>query len=107
MSWTYSCPKCDSVVNPDETVMLIVAATGLQVLVGFHPKPGNYTIYTPKGFEMVRGARYEYFCPLCRQNLIARQKENLSALHLIQGNKKKTVLFSNIAGASETRVIDQ
>jgi len=107
MSWTYSCPKCDSVLNPDDSVMLIVSTAGTQVLVGFHPQPGNYTVYTPPGFEFERGKRYEYYCPLCRQNLIVQQKEAVSALHLKQGDAVRTVLFSNISGKCDTRVIDE
>lgn len=108
MSQTYCCPKCKSVVNPDETIMLIVSqpGTGVQVLVGFHPQPGNYTTYVPTGFEFVKGVYYDYFCPLCRQNLLEQQKEKMSGLHIRQGEKTQTVLFSNIHGECNTRILE-
>ena len=40
MSWTYGCPYCQSVVNPDETVILVAVQKQMKFLIGFHPAPG-------------------------------------------------------------------
>jgi hypothetical protein len=107
MSWTYSCPFCGKVVNPDETVILIMERGADQVLIGFHPQPGNYTIYMPPGMELQRGEQWEFYCPLCRANLIAQEHENLCALVCWQGEIRRRVLFSSIVGERATYVVEE
>jgi hypothetical protein len=105
MSWTYSCPKCHGVVNPDETVILIGVCPEYRFMIGFHPQPGNYTVYLPPGVDLVQGRRYEFVCPLCRANLGSPQHANLSMLEVWQGDHKRILLFSNIAGERATYIV--
>jgi hypothetical protein len=106
MSWTYSCPHCAGVVNPDETVILLAALEDRQILLGFHPNPGNYTLYLPPGVEMGEGERWDFYCPICRQNLASDEHENLCALIIVHGGKRRRVLFSRVAGERATYVIE-
>ena len=105
MSWTYSCPHCEKVVNPDETVILVAERKDEQMLIGFHPQPGNYTIYVPPGVQLDRGDEWEFSCPLCRANLRAPEHPNLSTLVVWQGNERRRVLFSRIVGERATYVV--
>jgi hypothetical protein len=105
MSWTYGCPFCGSVVNPDETVILVAAREGLQILMGFHPQPGNYTVYLPPGVELGQGERWDFYCPLCRQNLASAENEDLCELQLWQGDVRRRVMFSRVAGERATYIV--
>lgn len=105
MAWTYSCPHCGNVVNPDETVTLIGILGEEQMLVGFHPKPGNYTTYLPPGVQVNVGERWSFYCPLCRADLTAEEYDNLVALILHDGAIGRRVLFSKIFGQRATYLI--
>ncbi len=105
MSWTYGCPHCNSVVNPDETIILIAIQDNMKFLIGFHPAPGNYTIYLPPGAELMQGMQFEFQCPICQQNLQAPGQNNLSTLDVWQGDTRRKILFSNIAGEHATYVV--
>jgi len=105
MSWTYSCPHCAQVLNPDETVILIGYINRQEVLVGFHPQPGNYTAYLPPGVELQHGTSYDFFCPLCRTNLESQSHENLCELVIWYGHERRRLLFSRNAGEHATYVV--
>lgn len=105
MSWTYGCPHCKSVVNPDETIILVAVQDHMKFLIGFHPAPGNYTIYLPPGAELVVGARFQFLCPVCQTDLAAAGQNSLSTLDVWQGDVRRKILFSNIAGEHATYVV--
>ncbi|MCP4677312.1 MAG: hypothetical protein GY854_17720 [Deltaproteobacteria bacterium] len=105
MAWTYSCPICESVVNPDETVTLLGSRQDVTILLGFHPQPGNYTIYLPPGCDMRRGDDWEFYCPVCRQNLRANEHQNLCALKVWQGSARRKILFSRVVGERATYLV--
>ncbi|MDD5308112.1 MAG: hypothetical protein PHU25_12390 [Deltaproteobacteria bacterium] len=106
MSWTYRCPHCKGVVNPDETVIVLAAREDKQILLGFHPKPGNYTLYLPPGEDLGEGERWDFYCPICRRSLASEEHENLCSLIIWQGDKRRRVLFSRVAGERATYVIE-
>jgi hypothetical protein len=106
MSWTYSCPYCDSVVNPDETVILLGERGSIQCLLGFHPQPGNYTIYVAPGIDMSRGDLWDFLCPICRANLRSEEHDNLCKLICWQGQKRRLVLFSRVVGEQATYTVE-
>jgi len=105
MAWTYSCPKCQSVVNPDETVILVCGRGDWKFLIGLHPQPGNYTVYMPPGAELESGLRYDFYCPVCRKSLVSDEHHNLCSLIIWQGDTRRRVLFSRIAGERATYVV--
>jgi len=106
MSWTYACPKCEAMLNPDETIVLIGSReAGKRTLVGFHPEPGNYRVYFPPGIEVEAGDRWEFFCPVCGENLQTKENENLCAIRMVVSKKPFLVLFSRVAGEKATFVV--
>jgi hypothetical protein len=105
MSWTYSCPRCGAMLNPDETVVLIGEHAGTRVLVGFHPEPGNYKAYMPPGAEANDGSRWEFFCPLCRASLVTELSTELCALDMLARGVAHRVYFSRTAGDHATFVV--
>ncbi len=104
MRWTYSCPHCHSMLNPDETIILLGSSGGQRMLVGFHPKPGNYELYLPPGVKLEEGTTWSFWCPVCQSNLQTSFAENLCAIDIDTEAESHRVFFSRIAGEHATFV---
>jgi hypothetical protein len=105
MNWTYSCPHCRSVLNPDESIILLAVRNELCCLVGFHPQPGNYEVYLPPEVEMPAGTRWGFACPVCRRALTSQLSDDLCALDMTSGGDPHRVYFSRVAGEQATFVV--
>jgi len=105
MRWTYSCPHCEAMLNPDETVILLAEQRSDIFLVGLHPEPGNYRAYMPPGHEVEDGSRWNFRCPVCHHNLTAAIAPDLCALDMVSGGVKHRVYFSRTAGEQATFVV--
>ena len=106
MAWTYSCTACGSVVNPGGGMVVLVGLFGgAQMLIGFHPEPGDYTLYLPPGAELEHGNIWSFHCPVCHGSLQSDLNENLCSHDLDENGAKKRVLFSRIAGEHATYVV--
>ena len=105
MSWTYSCPHCHAMLNPDETIVLIARQGSERLLVGFHPKPGNYKVYMPPGVEVEEGSRWDFFCPVCQRDLVSELADELCAVDITTEHESHRVFFSRVAGTKATFVV--
>ncbi len=105
MTWTYSCPLCGNIINPDETVILVANRGDSTILLGLHPQPGNYTMYIPPGCDLRMGDRWDFYCPVCRENLLSEEHENLCTLTIWQGDARRKLLFSRVFGERATYVV--
>ncbi len=104
MTWDYGCPSCGATLNPRETIVLVGEHADTRVLVGFHPQPGNYDTYLPKGVTAEPGTRWAFHCPLCQADLAVPEDDDLCAVELRTGGEVKRVLFSRVAGDRATFV---
>ena len=107
MSWTYACPKCKALLNPNETVVLVAQRGDDRMLIGFSPEPGNYEIFVPPGMPIEAGSRWDFFCPVCRADLVIEDSPNLCALDMVTGSETARIMFSRIAGEKATFVLAQ
>jgi len=105
MSWTYSCPSCNAMLNPDVSIVLVGQHGEDRILVGFHPQPGNFEVYLPPGVQPARGSRWVFLCPVCHQDLVASPDADLCAVMLHDGGRTHRVLFSRVAGDQATFVV--
>ncbi len=105
MQWTYSCPHCRAMLNPDETIVLVAEDGERRFLAGFHPQPGNYETYLPPGVDMRAGSRWDFSCPVCRRSLTTELSEDLCALDVRTGGGSHRVFFSRVAGEHATFVV--
>jgi len=105
MSWTYSCPHCHAMLNPDETISLVAEHGSTRVLVGFHPEPGNYKVYVPPGVAIEEGSRWTFRCPVCHHDLESELAAELCAVDLTSPRETHRVFFSRIAGVHATFVV--
>jgi len=105
MRWTYSCPHCHGVLNPDESIILLADLGDRQILAGLHPQPGNYEVYLPADVEVESGSRWAFSCPVCRQALTTEISEDLCALDMHTGGDAHRIYFSRVAGEQATFTI--
>lgn len=105
MNWSYSCPHCRAILNPDETIVLLADDGSRHFLAGLHPQPGNYEMFLPAGLEAVKGSRWDFQCPVCRASLISDLADDLCAIDVQSGGNAHRVYFSRIAGEKATFVV--
>lgn len=105
MNWSYGCPKCGARLNPRKVIVLIGTKDDADMLVGFHPEPGNYEVFLPPGVEKIRGDEWQFFCPVCRANLQSEENDKLCTVNLFDGEETREVLFSRVAGEEVTFVV--
>ena len=105
MRWKYSCPHCQSMLNPDETVIVIGRIEGRRVLVGLHPEPGDYRAFLPPDFEVAEGSVWDFGCPVCGADLSTGVAPALCALDMVEDGARHRVYFSRTAGEQATFVI--
>jgi len=105
MSWSYACPWCGAMLNPDKTIILTASRGGKRILIGFHPEPGNYQLFLPPGVAIEEGDHWDFFCPVCRENLVTGELEELCELRMMRDSEEHQVFFSRIAGEQATIVV--
>ena len=105
MRWTYACPHCEAMLNPDETIVLIGECGPNRVLMGFHPEPGNYHCFVPPGFLLQEGSQWDLFCPVCTRSLATGEAPELCALLMKTQDVSHRLYFSRTAGEHATFVI--
>ena len=100
----FLCPKCRSFLNiEDNLVFAVKAEDGKTGLVALSPELGNYTVSTNPHFNIEKGKKYEFHCPVCNTELASEMNENLTHLHMIDEEKNEyEVMFSKIAGEKST-----
>jgi hypothetical protein len=105
MNWTYSCPHCKALLNPDDKIVLRAESEDRKLLVGLHPQPGNYEVELPPGEEMAAGTRWDFVCPWCDRSLVSELSDALCALDVHAGGDTHRVFFSRIVGEQATFVV--
>jgi hypothetical protein len=105
MRWKYSCPHCQALLNPDQSIMLLAEFEGRRFLAGLHPQPGNYQVHLPPDVEFVAGERWSLFCPVCREPLTTQLSEDLCALDMHTDGDQHRVYFSRVVGEQATFVV--
>ena len=105
MRWTYACPHCDAMLNPDETVVLIGECGPHRILIGFHPEPGTYRAYLPPKFRLEEGSLWDFSCPVCSRSLVAEINPEFCALDVATQGVRHRLYFSRTAGEQATFVI--
>ncbi len=105
MSWEYCCPQCKAMLNPDRTITLVAEFKEARIMVGFHPRPGKYEVYLPPGVVAEDGTKWNFFCPLCQENLVTEKDADLCGLELRLDGKPVQVLFSRVVNEHATFLI--
>jgi hypothetical protein len=85
--------------------MLKGACGSEDIIIGFHPTPGNYRISLPPGFEIEPGSKWDFSCPSCDRSLVSDLSPELCCLDMVTKNVRHRVYFSRTAGEHATFVI--
>ena len=108
MKWIYSCPQCTGILNPDRSIILLGRHEGCDVLLAFHPEPGNYEVSMPHNLTISEGEVWEFSCPVCHESLSLSGEETLAGLDMTDGEGDwHKVIFSRVAGEQATFVISR
>ena len=106
MKWTYRCPHCRAHLNPGESA-IILSATGDagRGLFLFNAAPGDYELVLPEGIALEKGQKWEFSCPICRENLISAADGNIATIPAVRRGRKRTcrLLFQNRRGTLHVR----
>jgi hypothetical protein len=92
-------------LNPDETVILVAQHASTRILLGLHPRPGNYRAFIPPGVELEPGVRWDFSCPVCHADLATDVAPDLCAIDMQVGDVKHRVYFARTAGEQATFVV--
>ena len=69
MDWVCKCPHYQGALNPDDSVVLVAENAGKRILMGLHPEPGVYSMFTSRDVPISPGSRWRFRCPLCHADL--------------------------------------
>ena len=106
MKWIYACPACAAMLNPAESIVLVGVNEDRRMLMAFSPEPGNYELRVPPHTTISPGSHWSFHCPVCHESLASTENESLCVIDLIEGNARRRVFFSRVAGEHATVVLD-
>jgi len=103
----FLCPKCRSYLNiGDNVIFTVVSEDSDEGIIMLHQELGNYAVDKNHNFQIVKGKKYEFFCPVCGVELASDVNKNLSHILMVGKDQKEyEVLFSKIAGEKSTYCI--
>ena len=105
----YLCPFCKSQLRANRKIVFSAELEdGRKGLVLLEPELGNYRTITHPSFDIKLGCTIEFFCPICHENLAAKDVDNhLARVLMVDGNNKESeILFSKIVGEKCTYKIN-
>lgn len=108
MKRTYSCPKCQAILNPGAKIVLRAEIEGHRGLFLFSPQPGNYDVVIPEGFGLRDKDTVTFGCPVCGHDLTSAREPTMAEIGFAApAGVSGTVAFSRIAGRHATYFITQ
>jgi hypothetical protein len=105
MHWTYTCPHCDEVLNPEHDIIVRAEHGERRFLIGLHPQPGNYEVDLPPDETLPEGTTWTLSCPVCDSSLTSELSDELCAIDMSCHGERHRVYFSRIAGEEATFVV--
>lgn len=94
-------------LNPGSSIVLGAAHAGARMLIGMNPQPGKYEVYLPPKVSCEEGCKWDFFCPLCQEDLQIKEDANLCGLELVLEGENLRILFSRVAGEHATFVLHE
>jgi hypothetical protein len=103
MKYTYNCPSCKAILNPNIKIVLSAVCGKQRGLMLFSPKPGDYTAIYKEDLKFKKGDTVDFRCPVCGVSLTSEVDRNLAEIlfHTDTGTEGK-VDFSRKVGQKAT-----
>jgi len=109
MKKIFTCPHCDSVLNPNVKIVLVATYRKRRGMILLSPQPGNYRFICDESVEtgLKPGAKVRFSCPVCAADLTSPANDKFAELHMgHHGQEPMKVEFSRVFGTHATIVID-
>jgi hypothetical protein len=105
----FLCPKCRSLLNISDKIVLSVRLMNKQNgLLLFEKILGDYTVKKQDVLLYKNGDLVEFYCPICHESLHSTLHENLVKLIMVDPDDNESeIYFSRIAGEKATYRIFQ
>lgn len=108
MKRSYHCPRCETVLNPSDKIILKGIHANSRGLFLFSPRPGNYDVRIPPGFTLKRGDEVTFSCPVCSGDLTSAKDAEWATLGFrVPSGQQGTVVFSKVYGRRATFFITE
>lgn len=108
MEKRYLCPECRSDLKVRKSLIFSAKAkNGSSGLILFSPEFGNYDILHSHSLDFQKGDHIDFFCPVCHENLVVKDKKaDLARVLMIdEVGEEFEVVFSEIAGKKAVLII--
>ncbi len=109
MKTKFACPRCRSVLNPGEAIVLAVRVGDARGLIQLSPEPADYRYVCDDSFgdHLQIGDEVDFACPVCCEDLTSPHSEKLvEILILTPDDEVHAAQFSRICGEHATFVHD-
>lgn len=109
MKNVYSCPHCDTVLNPSVKILLVLRHKKTAGMILLSPQPGNFHfICDPKlQVSLTEGEMVHFACPVCSADLTSPRDDGFAELMLeTPGHEPRHIEFSRRFGTQATFIID-
>ncbi|HRX68859.1 MAG TPA: hypothetical protein P5200_10830 [Tenuifilaceae bacterium] len=111
MKTDFICPKCSGHLLVGDNIVLAASTKSDKRLwlILLSPELGNYTSIFHPEFQVEKGEKVNFFCPLCHNSLaIPDVNENLVKLIMVDKySEKHEIIFSGIEGEECTYQISE
>lgn len=101
MKADFLCPKCGGHLSVGGFVIFSATnSKGEQGLILLSPHLGDYSKIIHPSFKILVGSKVDYFCPICKANLVAHEihQDMVHMLMIDENSEKHNVYFSGIEG---------
>jgi hypothetical protein len=106
----FTCPHCQSILNPNVKILLVLGYRKKKGMILLSPQPGNYKYICDPSVEkqLAHGAKLKFSCPVCTEDLTSPNNSQFVALQMtVPGREPRRVEFSRIYGKNATFIFDE
>lgn len=104
----YLCPKCKGHLNVSESLVFATKTHRKHKgLILLSPKVGEYKYKHHPKFQLEKGEKVEFYCPLCNIDLTSSKNKDHAMIYMVadEDNFEYELYFSKIAGKQSTYLV--
>lgn len=98
MYYDFLCPKCGGHLRVGDKIVLTVRKDKWPGgIIFLNTELGNYSVEHHPDFNVEKGEKVEFFCPVCCKDLTSDKHPNLASV-IMKNEREYQIYFSKIAG---------